>query len=96
MTVEVNAFRLPKQMTVDKAEEIKGQMISFLHENRLEVKCLGHEVGVVDAAGLQLLLALYKTAAKEGKKFVITNPSPELREMFSCSGADKVFSVEEV
>lgn len=86
----------PSQLTVEKVEEIQEQLKKYLREQKSEVRCSGQDVYSIDAAGLQLLLSFYKSTMKEGKKFVILNPSAELREMFSYSGVDKVFAVEEV
>lgn len=86
---------LPVHLTVDRAEEAKGLMLQWLLTAEKQIKCSGKDVAVMDAAGLQLLLALYKTAVRDGKAFVIVNPSAALQEALNYSGADKILVTEE-
>lgn len=87
---------LPPQLTVENVEAVKELILNRLHEGGAEPECYAGDVKVIDAAGLQLLLALYKSAVREGKQVTIINPSPYLRKVFSCSGADKVLAIKEV
>ncbi len=86
---------LPVHLTVDRVEEAKGLMLQWLLTAEKQIKCSGKDVTVMDAAGLQLLLALYKTAVRDGKSFVIVNPSAALQEVLNYSGADKILVTEE-
>lgn len=96
MNEEKRTFILPPQLTVEGAAELKDQLDNWLPTVGKEVICSGREVRVLDTVGLQLLLALYKSAVREGKKLVIVDPSPELKDIFNSSGVDKVFELKEV
>lgn len=87
---------LPQRFTVDVAEQVRKLMAKSLHCKKVEIKCRGSGVQIVDAAGIQLLLALHSSATMAGKRVVITNPSPLLSEAIIYSGADKVLATEEV
>lgn len=88
-------FVLPVHMTVDKVQDIREQIVEFLQTAGKQIKCISNEVQEVDAAGLQLLLSMYKAIVKDGGKMVIVNPSQELKKVITYSGADKVFRLEE-
>lgn len=87
---------LPERLTVDVAEQVRKIMAKSMHCKEVEIKCRGSGVQMVDAAGIQLLLSFHSSAAREGKRVVITNPSPLLSEAIIYSGADKVLTTEEV
>jgi anti-anti-sigma factor len=88
-------FLLPKRFTVDVMEEVRTQMLDFLDKPGTEVRCSAEQVEMIDAAGVQLLLAFYKAALKKGKELVIVNLSAEFNEVYHYSGMDKVFTVKE-
>lgn len=87
---------LPQRLTVDMSEQARKLMAKSLHCEEVEIKCRGSGVQVVDATGIQLLLSFHSSAAREGKRVVIINPSPQLSEATIYSGADKVLTTEEV
>ena len=94
MDGKIDNFILPSQCTVDTVETLKDDMVKYLHESGEKIMCCGSEVNTIDGAGMQLLLAFYKTAIKEGKKIVILEPSSRLQEIIYITGADKVFAIE--
>lgn len=91
-----DAFNLPESLTVDNVDAVKQQMINWIQGCENTIKCRGSDTTVMDTAGVQLLLALYKTSARDGKKMVITHPSEELREVFAKTGVMKVLTLEGV
>lgn len=90
------SLTLPQQFTVDNIMAIKELLSSKLYESGSELECYGEDVQVIDTAGLQVLLAFYKTAVKEGKQISVLNPSSYLQGVFAFSGVDKVITVKEV
>lgn len=87
-------FLLPSVLTVNMVQELKKQILEFIQESDTDLKCAGNDVREVDASGIQVLLALYKTALQIDRKLSIVNPSQELMMAFAHSGIDKVLSVE--
>ncbi len=86
---------LPARLSVDEVQELKEHIIGSLVHADAKIRCIGDEVQEVDAAGLQLLLSLYKYSVQNGGELTIVNPSQDLQRVLGISGADKVFLVEE-
>lgn len=87
-------FDLPPELTVEDVVEVQKSMAGFLKMTDPLVDCDGSKLKVMDSAGLQLLLAFSKASLKKGKVCRLVNPDPELREIMSYTGADKVIAVE--
>ena len=52
-----------------------------------------HALEVWDAAGLGLLLAVHRRAARSGRRLVLAGPGPQLRRLLRASRLDRVLVV---
>ncbi|UMZ75061.1 STAS domain-containing protein [Natranaerofaba carboxydovora] len=83
-------YKLPEYLSVHVVADEKEKMISSLDNmgpEEMKVYVDASETSDIDAAGLQLLLSFYLTLKKEGKEFILQNPSDTLQRMLELSGA---------
>ena len=83
-------FKLPSELTVHQAGELKEKLLNFVESNGQEEKNElyfdGSQVEDVDAAGVQLLLSSYLTGQEAGKTIKLYEPSQTLERMLRLSG----------
>lgn len=94
MAETAEVFVLPPKFTVNDVVEIRVSMVEFLKLPGLQAACDASKVETIDTAGLQLLLAFYKSARTKGKICKIVQADLELKEIIVYSGTEKVFTVE--
>jgi len=76
------ALRLPQELTIYAVGELHPQWLAWLATaaGREEAEVDANEVDQVDAAGLQLLVALERSLADRGVRLRINEPSAALRQ----------------
>jgi len=75
------------EMTIYRAAELKPALIDAVRAHAAPALDLS-AVTEFDSAGLQLLLAARREAARLGKPFAIAGTSPAVREVFALLGLD--------
>lgn len=89
-----HVFVLPPQLNIETVEEIKHDFCNWIMDHPAdEIVWSFSEVKSIDTAGLQLILACYKSSARNGKQFVISNVSKKVMEMIKISGVADVLSI---
>ncbi|KPF47867.1 hypothetical protein IP87_21280 [beta proteobacterium AAP121] len=79
-------LRLPAELTIYTVGELHPQWLSWLARNDPAAAVAGDAVDQVDAAGLQLLLALQRALADRGRSLALHDPSSALREACQALG----------
>lgn len=87
-------FVLPPELTVENVVDVQELMSGYLNEPTLQADCDGSTLKIIDAAGLQLLLAYFKSSMKKGKVNRLVKSDPGFREIMCYTGADKVITLE--
>ncbi len=86
-------IKLLKEVSIQNTEELLNNLSDQLTKGS-EVVVDAAKVEHIDACGLQLLLAGAKEARRNGKSFILTNPSAYLEHVLYITGADKVVPVQ--
>ncbi|RMF19471.1 MAG: STAS domain-containing protein [Gammaproteobacteria bacterium] len=77
-------FELPRALTIQHVEDLMKQLDALPAEQDLALD--GQAVELVDALGVQLLLALRKRQQQGGHGFTLQQPSEALREALNDLG----------
>lgn len=75
-------LQLPAELTIYTAGELHPQWVGWLHASAEDDSCAvvqGQAVEQVDAAGIQMLLALSASVAARGRPLLLKAPSDALR-----------------
>lgn len=83
------ALALPEELTIYTVGELHRQWLAWLETlppDASMAELLGDVVDQVDAAGLQLLLALDQTMTARGQAWVLPRPSAALRSSCDAIG----------
>jgi anti-anti-sigma regulatory factor len=72
------ALRLPAELTIYTVGELHPQWLAWLAAAPPDAGVHAGDVDQVDAAGVQLLLALQHAIAQRGQRFAVQAPSPVL------------------
>lgn len=83
---------LPEELTIQQLEELVGEFSTALAESE-QLVVDGSQVNQVDAAGLQLLLAVAKEGNSRGKPFTLVKPNRTLESILEMTGAVRILSV---
>lgn len=81
---------LPETLTVHEAQSFKQQILEEIHKG-LHIKLSGKNVRHIDSAGIQLLVATYKTMRREKRLLKLVKASEQLADALKLTGADKLF-----
>ena len=89
-----DSYYLPESMTIAEVDSLKDELIAqpFVI-GTAEPVIDGSKVCSIDAAGVQLILSLYKYLSSEGRELRIDNPSEKLLWAIKTSGADQVLTL---
>lgn len=83
-------FEIPERLTIAQSQQVYDQLNALLESDDVDGVVLdASEVVKVDAAGLQLLLCFYRTAAKFHKPIAWRSPSEEFIESAHILGLDE-------
>ena len=80
------ALRLPAELTIYTAGELHPQWLAWLAANDTAAAVEADAVDQVDAAGVQLLLALQRTLAGRGHPLALHSPSAALQAACAALG----------
>ena len=80
------ALRLPAELTIYTAGELHPQWLAWLAANDTAAAVEADAVDQVDAAGVQLLLALQRALAGRGRPLALHNPSAALQAACAALG----------
>lgn len=91
-------LNLPSEVTIYVATELRGAWLDWL-EHRAgdadEVVADGHAVEEIDAAGLQVLLALARSLEARSQRLRIQRPSEALQQACGRLGARHLLAADE-
>lgn len=87
-----DARRLPADLTIYAVRDGAEQGLRWLSQLDAEagdapLQVAAHGVEEVDAAGVQLLIALSRSLAARGRRLQLLQPSPVLQRALACLGA---------
>jgi ABC-type transporter Mla MlaB component len=80
------ALRLPAELTIYTAGELHPHWLAWLATNEATSAVEADAVDQVDAAGMQLLLALQRALAERGRPLALHSPSAALRDACAAMG----------
>ncbi|RJX35968.1 MAG: STAS domain-containing protein [Desulfurivibrio sp.] len=90
---EAEAYKIDGDLTICRVAELRERLLTFVVTvNEVEVDLRG--VTDCDAAGLQLLVSLKRTAEEAGKQFLLTNLPSSLVELIRGLGLEAACPVE--
>lgn len=84
-------YQLPHELTMANVEEVTEELRELLkiYEDG-EFIVDGSNLQNIDAAGIQVLLAVHKTLVLGGKGFQLINQSNTLQRLLKLSGAHRI------
>lgn len=92
-------YLLPIELNIYNVLEVKEHLIEHFHQIWLKqnesITLDARKLTDIDASGVQLLIATYKTAAQKGIKFKMKNASHALKRTLIICGAHKLIPLAE-
>jgi anti-anti-sigma factor len=82
----VDALQIDGDMTIYQAEELKQKLLTTLAASGASLTVDLQNVGEIDSAGIQLLIAAKHAAAAIGKSLVLTARSQAVTEVLELFG----------
>ena len=93
-------FTLPESVTTFTVAEVHQQLLDYVNERAAtgenDIEIDASQVSDVDAAGIQLLLSVSKSADERGLGFNLSDQSEIVTQMLKLSGAGRILGKEEV
>lgn len=85
-------FKLPETLTLNNVQVVKDELLTLLQEQESgsSVTLDAAALQIIDATGLQLLIAACNTFGKAGHSFKLINITPPLRQLLELSGGMEV------
>ena len=91
MTGTTAVFTLPAVLTIATVEGVAEELGRWYNQKAVLCQLRGGQVEEIDAAGVQLLLAVWKNARKERRSLNIEDPSPVLVRALDLAGGGELF-----
>lgn len=81
-------------IVLEDTAKLKETVEVFIEDENLEGVILNcAEVEFVDSSGLGLIVSIYKTLLKRGRKFGLTHLNERTREIFILTKLDKILTI---
>lgn len=90
-------LKLPESITIFNVLEVKESILSFLEKTREdESEAVFDAVSLqdIDAAGVQLLLAAFKTFEDRNITYKLINQGERLKSMFALAGVERFIPID--
>jgi len=88
-----NVFSLPADMRVGVVADSLAELQQVLAES-VDLAIDGSAVAQADTSTVQALLLIDRELAARGRKLLLTEPSPELRDVLALAGATALMTAD--
>ncbi len=88
-----NVFSLPADMRVSAVADSLAELQRVIAESA-EIAIDGSAVAQADTSTVQALLLIDRELAARGRKLLLTEPSPELRDVLALAGATALLTAD--
>lgn len=87
-------FALPENLNIHNAKEVQEQLLNYFEqlsaEEQQEAVLDFAALRDFDAAGLQLLMAVYKTCTNAGMQLKLSGMTPFVQQLLELSGSSDI------
>lgn len=87
-----NIAYLEGEINAQTGAQVKAEINTLLDKGNAVVLSF-KSVVYMNSSGLREIIDLFKTASKNKKEVSLCDMNPDIREMFSFTGLDKVFKI---
>lgn len=89
-----STLRFEGDLDIVTSEEMKRRLAALVESGTETVAIDLRDVGFVDSSGLGALVAVHHFAVANGSKFVVREPPPHVRDLFTLTRLDSLLDVE--
>ena len=83
------------ELDVSTADEFKEYLHKLIDQEVLNVKFNLEGLDYIDSTGLGVMIGILKRIKVENKEIYIISPKENVKKIFSITGLDKIFKMEE-
>ena len=87
-----NVAYLEGEINAQTGAQVKAEINTLLNKGDSVILSF-KSVVYMNSSGLREIIDLFKTASKNKKEVSLCDMNSDIREMFSCTGLDKVFKI---
>ncbi|WP_455537676.1 STAS domain-containing protein [Terrisporobacter sp.] len=86
---------LEGELDISTADELKKELHKLVDEKNIDIRLNLEDLDYIDSTGLGVMIGILKRLKIENKEVYIEKPKSNVRKIFSITGLDKIFRMEE-
>lgn len=83
------------EVDIYTSQGLKDKLYDIIDANKTDLKIDCKELNYIDSTGLGIFVGALKRVNQYGKKIYICNLKENIKKLFTITGLDKVFVIEE-
>lgn len=89
----VAVVNIAGRIIYETENEFRNTIIGLIDEDKINIVLVLDKLSYINSSGLGILINLLKIAQKKGGDIKLTKLQGEIRELFSITSLDQVFSI---
>lgn len=86
---------LEGELDISTADKLKKELHKLVDEDNIDIRLNLEGLDYIDSTGLGVMIGILKRLKIENKEVYIEKPKSNVRKIFSITGLDKIFRMEE-